>query len=100
MKNITDFSGEEACGFLLEVLDPISEISANKKFMQHFSKGEIMQAAKIALKDNSKAILKLVCVFKGIDEKDINTINPLDILECTMRILSDQQILQVFTSRA
>lgn len=94
---ISEIKGEKACDFLLEVLEPMQEIAKDKKVSTAMANGKPSSAAKVVLSEHKKSALEIVCLLKGVDIKDADTITPVDILKTVLEILSDKEILALFT---
>ena len=67
MRKLSEIKGESALELLADLLDPISVITSDKKFVAVARKGNRMASAKILLKDHPKEIIKIMALLNGED---------------------------------
>ena len=96
-KKLSDYKNEEAATILADILDPASEIFADEKFTESLQKSPA-SAAKIALKEHSKAIIDVLAIYDCVPREKYS-VNPVEILSKLLKIMNDKDLMGAFISQ-
>lgn len=105
---LSDVKGEKALDMLADLIDPASEIMADKEIKAVFQtrgkkgaeKPPKMRAVKLALKKHKGAVMEILAALEGKDPdtyaKEVNILTlPMKLLD----ILNDKELMGLFTSQ-
>lgn len=93
---LSEIEDDRAFDVLADIIDPLSEICADKSVIDGFRKNRL-GGVKLLLKSHRKSIIEIFAAIEGVpvSEYKINLITlPLKILEA----LNDPQLVELFTS--
>lgn len=96
--SILQRKGEEAIDAIIDLLDPVSEVIADKDFAAQIQAKQFGKAIKTALK-HKKAILTIMAIY---DEADPETYAPTlaEIPGKFMKLINDPEMMRLFRSVA
>lgn len=96
---LSEIKGDAALDLLADLIDPATEIMADKEFVEIIKSGKPkLLAVKHAIKNHKKAIFEIMARLDGKEpeEYEINLLTlPLKVLE----IFNDPALVDLFTSR-
>lgn len=96
---LSEFKGEEALDVLVELLDPIGEILADKDVKAEFQKNN-MSGVKAMLKGHKKAVITMMAILEREEPDEyIKKVNLLTLPMALLEILNDPDVTQLFTSQ-
>ena len=100
MKPISEYHNEDALELLANILEPASEIMADKEVTDPllYGKGEKIHGIKLAIQNHKKACLELLAAFEGV---------PVETYECNLftlpmrllEIVNDKEVIAFFTAQ-
>ena len=96
MSKFLEQENEKAAEALAEMLEPAGEIFSDKDFMGDLQNGNTLSAAKIALKNHSKALIDILSIYDGIPRAEYK-LNPMQIMSKSIQILKDKDLMSAFT---
>lgn len=98
MAVLSDIKGERALDILAEMLDPLTEILADKEIKPLILNGTKVQVLKKILKDHKESMIAILAL---LDDKDPETYEPTlpEIPVKIMQILNDPAFKTVFTAQ-
>lgn len=95
---ISDYHGEEALDLFADLLEPASEIMADKAFVEHARSGNMMQAIKVAIKGHKRAVIDILARVDGADPDEYE-VNVFTIPVKALELLNDEAVKDLFTSQ-
>lgn len=95
MRMLSEIQGEEALDVLADLIDPVSEISTDEEFVNLVRAHKNLEAARKALHDHKKSILRILAVVNGVDEAEYNP-SFWEIPMSILKILNDPAFKMVF----
>lgn len=95
---ISEIKGERALDLLAEMMDPITEILADKELKRIAANGTRIQLIKKILKDHKKSMITILAL---LDDQDPETYEPTlpEIPAKIMQVLNDPAFKSFFTSQ-
>ena len=95
MRKISEIRGEDALDVLADILEPISEIFTDKKFVNAIRSRNKMEAAMILLREHKTATLAALAALEGVEPDEYNP-SILDLPMLILNLLNDPDIVAVF----
>lgn len=97
---LTDYKNEDALDLLADILDPFSEILADKEIIKMFQDKNAtrIKAVQYLLKEHKKPILQIMARLDGVPVEQYE-INLLDIPKKLLEILNDKELIDFFRSQ-
>lgn len=95
MRKFSEIKGEDALDVLADILEPISEIVADKKFVNLLTGNKKAQAAACALKHHKKEVLTILAVLDGTPVEEYAP-SVLEIPALILKLLNDPDLIKVF----
>lgn len=94
---LSDIKGEKALDVLADIIDPISEISADQNVVNNVRSGNKLAAVKVMLKSHQRAVIDIMAYLNCEDPK---TYNPslLELPALVLEVLNDPVLADLFTS--
>lgn len=96
MRRLSDIKGEEALDVIADIIEPATEIMADKDFQKVARERNIPKAASVAIKNHKKAVLTVLAVLDGEDpatyEPTLVSI-PMKLIE----LFNDPELVSLFT---
>ena len=95
---LSEVKGEQALDMLADIIEPISEIMADRKITVLIRKKERAKAISAAIKDHKKAVIQILATLDGkpVDEYECNIFSlPKQVLD----IVNDPAVLDLFISQ-
>lgn len=94
---LSEIKGEKAFEVLTELLEPLAEISADKRVTRLLTEKKLMDAVKIILKEHQSSIVAILAALDGENpdgylEKVTLVTLPARLLE----LMSDKEFMQLF----
>ena len=98
MRKLSDVKGEDALNLIVDLIDPISEICADKALVTLLRKKDNLNAIKLGIKSHSKSVLKILAL---VDGKDVDTFEPsvIEIPKMLLEVLNDPEVTSLFQSQ-
>lgn len=98
MMKLSEYHGEEALDLFADLLEPASEIMADKEFVEHARSGNMMKAVKTAVKGHKKAVIEILARVDGADP-DNYEVNVFTIPVKALELLNDEALKDLFISQ-
>lgn len=95
---LSDYHGEEALDLFADLIEPASEIMADKDFVSFARSGQTMKAIKTAIKNHKKALIEVLARLDGADPEDYS-VNLFSLPLKALEIMNDEGIRDLFTSQ-
>lgn len=98
-KKLSEFKGDKAFEVIDQLLDPIAQIAQDEEFKKaRKNKGaSIKTLAHKLIKDHKDEIVTILAVISEQEFDDLRkSISPVDILNGTIAIFSDEDMLNLF----
>ena len=95
---LSEVKGEKALDVLAEIIEPISEIMADKEVTKVLRKGQRSKAISVALRNHKKAVIKVLAALDGKEVEDYEC-NILSLPKQILDIVNDPAVLELFTSQ-
>ena len=98
-KKLSEFKGDKAFEVIDQLLDPIAQIAQDEEFKKaRENKGaSIKSLAHKLIKDHRDEIVTILAVISEQKPEDLrNSISPVDILNGTIAVFSDEDMLNLF----
>lgn len=92
---LSDIKGEQALDVLADILEPASEIIADKEFLAHARGGNKIKAVRVAIKNHKKEIITIMAILNGTtpDKYEFNLVTlPVQVLQ----LLNDPEMMILF----
>lgn len=99
MKKLSEYHDEEALDLLADIIDPVTEILADKEVVNTFLKKSKLQGTSVAIKKHKKAIMKCLAVLEGVPVKDYHC-NIVSLPKTILEILNDNELMDFFKSQS
>lgn len=93
---LTEMKNEQALDALEMLIDPVSEI-CTEEFMNCLRGGKMMAAARVALKENKAALIRILAIM-DCEDPDTYSVNMFQIIRKTIALLNDPEVMGLFTS--
>ena len=95
---LSEVKGERALDVLADIIEPISEIIADKEVSKTLRSGKKSKAVSLAIKNHKKAVIE---VLAALDGKDVNEYecNLLSLPKQVLDIVNDPAVIELFTSQ-
>lgn len=96
---LSEIKGEKALDMLAEIIEPLSEIAADKEFAESLKAGKMSKAVKQALKNHKESVITILAVLseKPPAEYECNLLSlPMQLLD----IINDPWLKQAFISQS
>ena len=96
MKKLSDYRNGEALDLLVEILEPCSEVLADKEIIDMLTgKGRRMEGVKLMIKNHKSAVIHILAALDGSDPSEYEFgffAFPYRMLE----VLNDEELLSFF----
>lgn len=95
---LSEIKGERALDVLADIIEPISEIMADKEVVKTMGGSKKVKAISLAIKKHKKAVIEVLAALDGksVDEYECNILSlPKQILD----IVNDPAVIELFTSQ-
>lgn len=95
---LSEIKGERALDVIADIIEPISEIMADKEVAKTMRSGKKSKAISLAIKNHKKAVVEVLAALDGksVDEYECNILSlPKQILD----IVNDPAVIELFTSQ-
>ena len=97
MRKLSDYKNEEAIDLLADILDPVTEVFADKGFTEALKVNKL-SAVKYVLKNHKKGVIQILARLED---------TPVEEYECSvltmpialMQILNDKELIDFFKSQ-
>lgn len=95
---LSEVKGERALDVLADIIEPISEIIADKEVAKTLRSGKKSKAVSLAIKNHKKAVIE---VLAALDGKSVNEYecNLLSLPKQVLDIVNDPAVIELFTSQ-
>lgn len=95
---LSEVKGEKALDVLADIIEPISEIIADKEVAKTLRSGKKSKAVSLAIKNHKKAVIE---VLAALDGKSVNEYecNLLSLPKQVLDIVNDPAVIELFTSQ-
>lgn len=98
MLKLSEYKGEEAVEILADILDPATEILADKEVEKIFGEKNYLKLAKYILKQHKASILELLAILERKDVEEYKKeVNIFTLPKTILELLNDKDLLQFFT---
>lgn len=97
MRKLSEIKGEDALDVLADLIDPVSEITKDKKFVAAARKGDRLQAAKILLRGHKKPIITVLAILNG-EDPEAYAPSLLSLPAMVIELLNDPDLAVLFQS--
>lgn len=97
MKKISAYEGEEALDLLADIIEPASEIFADKEIAANMRDGKKTAAVKAAVKNHKKEIIEILARLDGVSTEEYKC-NIFSLPAALLEILNDKGLLDFFTA--
>lgn len=97
MRKLSEIRGENALDVLADLIDPISKITKDKKFVDFIRKGDRLAATKVLLKEHKRSIIEVLAI---LNEEDPDSYEPslLSLPAMIIELLNDPDLANLFQS--
>lgn len=98
---LSDYKGEEALDKLVDLLEPVIEITSDKEIAALAKeKPPVFKIVRLAIKNHKKQVIEILAILDGEDPKTyaekVNLFTlPIKLLE----VLNDPELMSLFTSQ-
>lgn len=98
MRKLSEIKNEDALDAIVDMIDPIIELSQDAEFRKLFREGDKKDAVKLAIKNHKGAVIS---IFAALDGEPIETyeINILQIPAKLLELFNDESITGFFQSQ-
>lgn len=98
MRKLSEIKNEDALDAIVDMIDPIIELSQDEEFRNKFRDGDKKDAIKLAVKKHKSAVIAL---FAALDGEPIETysINIMQIPARLLELFNDESITGFFQSQ-
>lgn len=96
---LSEYKNEEALDILADILDPVSEIVTDKNVKKAYENGNLLNVAKVIIKNHKKSIIEILARFDNIPVEEYNC-NIFSLPKKIVEILNDSDLLNFFSSSA
>lgn len=95
MKRLSEIKGEAALDVLADIIEPASEIMADKEVAKAAQGDERAKAVAMALKNHKKAVITVMAILEG---EDPDTYEPplLKLPAMLLQLFNDPELIEVF----
>lgn len=99
MKKISEYKNDDALDLLVDLIEPVAEILADKEMISLTQgKGRKIDAVKVAIKNHKDAVIKILARLDQIPVEEANY-NIITITSKLLEVLNDQELMDFFTSQ-
>ena len=98
---LSDIKGEAALDVICKIIDPLSEIAMDAKFLKDFKAGKPkLMLVKYVITNHKKSLLEILAALdmKSVDEY-METVNLLTLPQQILDIVNDPEIAVLFDSQ-
>lgn len=95
---ITEIEGDRALDAIVDLLDPLSEISQDKELLSLINQGQKIKAVKYALTNHRKAVIEIMAILNG-ETVETFKFNLITLPKMVLDILNDEEIMSLFQSQ-
>lgn len=99
MKKLSEYHDEEALDLLADIIDPVTEILADKEVINTFIKKNKLQGIGLAIKKHKKAIMQCLAVLEGVPVKEYHC-NIVTLPKTILEIINDKELMAFFKSQS
>lgn len=99
MKKLSEYKDEEALDLLAEILEPVTEIIADKEVVEEFMKKSRIAGVITAIKKHKKAIIQCLAAMDGVPVEEYHC-NILTLPKTLLAIINDKDFLTFFKSQS
>ena len=97
---LSEIKGEQALDVLADLIDPVSEIVADKEIYSAVkAKVPSLKVAKLAIKAHKKAVISILAILDGADPEQYQP-NIFELPKKLMEIINDPMVEELFTSQS
>lgn len=97
---LSDYKGDDALELLADILEPASEIIADKEIKELWAgKAPMLKVVKVALKNHKAAVTEILARLDGEDPETYE-VGVLTLPMKLLQLLSDKELLSVFQLQA
>ena len=95
---LSDIKGEKALDVLADIIEPISEIMADKEVAKTTRSSKRSKAISLALKNHKAAVIQILAALDGKDVSEYEC-NLLSLPKQILDIVNDPAVIELFTSQ-
>lgn len=95
MSRLTELKNEQAAEMLADLIEPAAAIFTDTEIREALKESK-MAGVKLAMKKHSKDLIDLLAAVDGAD-RETYTVNAMQIVSKTLKMLSDKDLIQAFT---
>lgn len=95
---ISDFKNEDALDLLVEILDPIGVLFADKDFTDSITKGDKLKAVKVAITNHKEEILMILACLEGKKREEYQA-NIIEMTKQILEVFNDKELVDFFISQ-
>ena len=95
---LSEYKDEDALVLLADLIEPLANIFADKKFYKIFQKGNRLEVIKYVLKNKPKQVLAIMARLDGVPPEKYEA-NIFTLPTKLMEILSDEELMRFFASQ-
>ena len=96
MRSLTEIKGDDALELIADLLEPVTEITADEKVKNAYQSENIGSAIKVAIKEHKTAVIAILAALNECDVKDYNP-SVAQIVKDALAVVNDRALLDLFT---
>lgn len=98
MAKLSSFENEDGLELLAEIIDPVSEIVADKEFQTLIQNHKIKDSVKVLLRNHPKSVVHILAALDKVSVEDYHG-NVVTMTKSLFELLDDKEVLELFISQ-
>lgn len=99
MKKLSEYRDEDALDLLADIIDPVTEILADKEVVNTFLKKTKLQGISLAIKKHKKAVIRCLAILNGVSVEEYHC-NIITLPKTILEIINDKDLMVFFKSQS
>lgn len=99
MKKLSEYRDEDALDLLADIIDPATEILADKEVVNTFLKKTKLQGISLAIKKHKKAVIRCLAILNGVSVEEYHC-NIITLPKTILEIINDKDLMDFFKSQS
>lgn len=96
---ISEFKNEDAVDFLVDLIDPITEILSDKEVSEAYKAGNSkLHIAKLCLKKHKKEVIEILAMMDGKPVEEYSC-TPITIIKDLIQLFNDKELIDFFSEQ-
>ena len=97
MRKLSEITGEDAMDVLADLIEPLSEFTADETFVSLIRRGKHIPAIQYALKTHKKALIRALAIIEG-ENPDEYKPSILKLPAMLLEVFNDPELIALFPS--